>query len=647
MMKNRLISILLSLMMLLSACMLCFTGCAPEEEGEDLTNVNVATTLVMWCVSEQGTDDEQAQEVAKAMSRLTQSEFNTKLLIKYLSMDEYYEQLEAAMTQLAADKAAEEQAKKDRNNKKDKNNTEVAQPTQPEAPKSDELMYDEDGNPIIDTTVYPDVKDYQVDILYLSGYDKYTEYAAKKWLAKLDTELRGNSSEIRSFVPPALLGAVSYNGATYAIPNNNVIGEYTYMLIDKALYDKYFYTASIDSVHNVVDLSSFLEDIVAYEPDVLPIDGDVNYCMNLIAHYWDIDPETFGVTGDFSVLGYVYKDTDTINRGDVALKFDSLLTDKTYRNDLTNLMDFEFKGYFGTAKEGQKSAVSFVKGDATDAKQYEKDHYVVVVDYPRANDEDLYENMFAVSAFTTDVAKSMEIVTWINTNEEFRNLFQYGIENENYTLNMDGTVSSTRNNAYHMDLSKTGNEFIAYVPEGTDLQVWEYAKQQNREATIHPLLSFDFGYELFDQSAEMADEASTEDEYIIERLDTEMLDYIAELSDEVWARIQACENTAQLEELLDQLAVELAPASDEYIRRAMVCDYSSEPKFDREGNIRVDGNGNPLVENPTVDVKCEVKFRMVDDKEEMYYVYTKTFTPYQIYYRWMVDYGYCPAGFPS
>ncbi len=646
-MKNRLISVLLSLMMLLSACVLCFTGCTSEEEGEEEQVVNMATTLVMWCVTEEGTDDEQAQAVAKAMSELTQSEFKTKLLIKYLSMDEYYQQLEAAMTQLEADKAAEEQAKKDKNKNNKNNKTEEPKPVEQEQPKSDELMYDEDGNPIIDTTVYPEVKDYQVDILYLSGYDKYSEYIAKKWLSELNAELKGSSSAIGSFVPSALLDALAYNGSTYAVPNNNVIGEYTYMLIDRVLFDKYFYTASIDSVHSVVDLAFFLDDIVNYEPGVLPINGDVDYCMSLVADYWDIDAKTLDVTGDFSVMGYAYKDTDEINRGDVALKFDSLLTDKTFRNALTNLMDFKFKGYFGTAQEGQKSAVSFVTGDAASIKQYEDDYYVVVVDYPRATNEDLYENMFAVSAFTSNLSKSMEIVTWINTDTTFRNLFQYGIENVNYTRNSDGTVSYLRSNAYHMDLAKTGNEFIAYVPEGTDLQVWEYAKQQNREATIHPLLGFDFNYELLDQSAELADENSQEDEYVIEQLDTELITYIAELSDDVWARIQACENTEQLEELLDVLAVELAPASDEYIRRSMVYDYSTEPKFDREGNIRVDDAGNPLVENPTVDVKCDVKFRVVDEKEEMYYVYTKTFTPYQIYHRWMVDYGYCPTGFPS
>ena len=644
-MKRRLLSLLLVLVMLLGSCVLCFTGCtAPEEEGkEENKNVNVATTLVMWCVTEEGTNDAQAQAVAQAMSDLTQSQFKTKLLVKYLTMDEYYEKLEAAMTQLEADRGAEK-----------------TKPTIPSTPGADattseqtgnkkgEVMLDENGDPIIDTTVYPDVKDYQVDILYISGYDKYTQYVAKKWLSSLNAELSGSSKEINSYVPSALLGAVRHNGTTYAIPNNNVIGEYTYMLVDKQLYDKYYYTAEADDLHSVVDLADFLEDIVTYEKDVLPINGDVNYCMSLIANYWDIDPATLKVTGDFSVVGYAYKDTDKINRGDIVLKFDSLLTDATYRNALTNLMDFKFKGYFGTAAEGQRSAVSFVKGDAATATQYEDDYYVVVVDYPRASNEDLYENMFAVSAFTSSLSKSMQIVTWLNTNAQFRNLFQYGIENVNYTLNSDGTVSMLRSNGYHMDLSKTGNEFIAYVPEGTNVKVWEYAKQQNREAMIDPLLGFSMSSELIDQSEALATDKDQEDEYVIETLDVELLTYLSELSDRVWADIQACENTEELAVLLDQLSVDLAVAKDENIRRAAV--YTMvEPEFDLEGNIATNADGEPTVADPTVKVDCEVRARTVikngKERQEFYFVKTRHLTPYQVYYRWMNEYGFCPKNF--
>lgn len=688
-MKKRLLSLLLCLVMVLSCCTLLMTGCATEEEEEE-EEVELATTLVMWCVTEEGTDDEQAQAVARAMSEKTQSEFKTKLIVKYFTLDEYYEQLEAAMTQLEADKIAEEEAAKkkkeeEKANKgnKDKNKKEEEPEVAPEEPKDNgEIEYDEDGNPIIDKTVYPEVKDYQVDILYLSGYDKYTEYIANKWLSELNSSLSSDAKKISSYVPAALLNAVRHNGQTYAIPNNNVIGEYTYMLIDKTLYDKYYYAAEISSVHGVSDLAAFLEDVAKYEPDVVPINGDVNYCMSLLAHYWNIDPDTFKVTDDFSVLGYAYEAEDKINRGDIALKFDSLLTVPTYTDALKNLMNFRFKDYFRTPEQGQKSAVSFITGDAATATEYEKDYYVVVVDYPRAADEDIYDNMLAVSAFTSNLKKSMQVVTMLNTNAEFRNLFQYGIENINYTLNTDGTVSATRTNAYNMDLAKTGNEFMAYVPKGTNLKVWEYAKQQNREALVNPLLGFDFSLELIDQSEllEKSQDGVLEDgekllkEYVIETLDTALLTYLDNLSESVWARIEACAESVDalradpektdaeieegiaaamenLEQLLAELAVELAPASDPHISDAMV--YTMiDPEYDLEGNLVVSDDED--AQTPTVNTKCEVLVRLVNKEvegvmeenvEEFYFVKTKYLTPYQVYYRWMTNYKFLPAGY--
>ena len=687
-MKKRLLSLVLCLVMVLSCCTLLMTGCAQEEEVEE--EVELATTLVMWCVTEEGTDDEQAQAVARAMSEKTRSEFKTKLIVKYFTLDEYYEQLEAAMAQLALDKIAEEEAAKkkkeeEKANKgnKDKTQTEEQPEVAPEQPEDDaEIQYDEDGNPIIDKTVYPEVKDYQVDILYLSGYDKYTEYIANKWLSELNAQLSGDAKALNSYIPAALLNAVRDNGKTYAIPNNNVVGEYTYMLIDKVLFDKYYYAAEVPNVHGVSDLAPFLEDIATYEPDVVPINGDVNYCMSLLAHYWDVDPATFKVTGDFSVLGYAYEADDKINRGDIALKFDSLLTVPTYTDALKNLMSFRFKDYFRTPAEGQKSAVSFVKGDAAKATEYEDDYYVVVVDYPRASDEDIYANMLAVSAFTSNLKKSMQVVTYLNTNEEFRNLFQYGIENVNYTLGNDGTVSMLPSNAYNMDLAKTGNEFMAYVPKGTNLKVWEYAKQQNREALVNPLLGFDFGFELIDQSDLLAaaNDGVLEEgekllkEYVIETLDTELITYLDDLSASVWARIQECAEdvdalradpektqaeidegiaaaTEKLNALLEQLAVELAPATDPKISAAMV--YTMiDPEYDLEGNLVVSEDEN--AEQPTVNTKCEIRVRLVDkeidgvleeDVEEFYFVKTKYLTPYQIYYRWMTNYKFLPTGF--
>ncbi len=735
-MKKRVLSFLLCLVMLFSACALCLTGCKPQEEEptdaeKEQAKKNQAATLVMWCVTENAKelnengelafDDEtqaQMKAVVKQLTAITQSQLKTKLIVKYLTMEEYYEKLEEAL----AWQQEQAKIKQEAGNKNDKEDVEEELPEEEEE-EDEEIQYDEDGNPIIDTTKYPELTkeqlEYQVDILYISGYDKYTDYVAgyhnseedslksllkkllrderitqeefdngskkkniykfldqlleeeriteeeiapytfKKWLAPLDTPLKDDGTKISNFVSSALLKAARYKNNIYAIPNNNVIGEYTYMLIDKQLFDKYYYTASVPDIHGVVDLGSFLEDIAAYEKDVMPINADVNYCMNMIAHYWDIDPKSYNVTGNFSILGYAYQNTDRVNRGDIALKFDSLFANDTYKNALKNLMDFHYKGYFGTAAEGQKSAVSFVTGAASDAAAYKDDYYVVVVDYPLASDQDIYDNMFAISAYSSNISKSMQVITLLNTDETFRNLFLYGIEGTNYTRNSDGTVTPTRGNKYKMDIAKTGNEFLAYVPEGTNLELWEYAKQQNREALVNPLLGFDFNSVLADktlitdESEDMADPLDKSKEYIIETIDTDLIKYISEESKAAWAKIEACKDTDELEELLEELEFKYSPETDIKIRRAVAYQVVCS-EFDEQGNIKVDGSGMPTVPNPTIDEKCESVQRdiieIVDGVEtvtgiEYYMVYRRKINPYQLYHRWMNTYKFLPAGF--
>lgn len=688
-MKKRVISLLLSLVMLISACACCLTACSPEdktekEDGSSATNKkNAPATLVMWCVTESaGTLDENGQpvfdeatqeqmdDVVKKLTEITQSKLKTKLIVKYFTLEQYFEKLEEAFAWQEEEAIRKEEAKKN-----DKNNNKGEKPKDEEVEEEEEeeddgkIQYDEDGNPIIDTTKYPQLTEdemkYQVDILYLSGYDKYTEYVANEWLASLNSELTGDAKKISNFVPSALLNAVRHKGNAYAVPNNNVIGEYTYMLINKELFDKYYYTASLSDVRSVVDLAAFLEDVALYEKDVLPINGEVNDCMGTIAHYWDIDPETSQLTGEFSVLGYAYEKTDKINRGDVVLKFDSLLANQTYQNALKNLMEFQYRDYFGTPEEGQTCAVSFVTGDATEAADYKDDHYVVVVDFPRATDEDIYGNMFAVSKYSTDVNRAMKVITLLNTDATFRNLFQYGIENVNYTLNLDGSVTATRGNHYLMDIAKTGNEFLAYVPEGTDLEIWESAKLQNREATVDPLLGLDLLARLTDDSEILNDpEAKKKKEYTIETIDKELITYISELSRDAWNRIEKCKvvvdgrvdiekSLENLEKTMDELAALLNPENDLKIRRAMAYDVVA-PKFDAEGNVELDASGAPVVPNPTIEATCKVKLREIIETNEdgtesvttePYYIYYYSINPYQLYYRWMKTYSYLPAGF--
>ena len=657
---KKIICLLLCAAMLFSVMILA--GCGKKDEDssmEDITDQSSssATTLTMYVVTKDETTEEAESMVSDAINKLTKAQYKTQVNFIFMTEDEYY----ATMEQLLS--ANEERVKKAEEAKKNKNkesNTETATETESETLSTETNEYG------VTITRYPTVSDDQVDILYMGnlgtvkGYDKYLEYIENGWLAQLNAELSGSSKKLKSYISSALISAVQYNGNTYAIPNNNIIGSYTYMLIDKEMYDKLYYTAEIENVKTIMDLADFLSDVHKYYPDVLPINSTYEYCMNDLAYYWDIsvadhpdgksvqnaktaDSKTtanfthhsYKVTGDFSVIGYAYTDLSTISRGKTLLSFDSLFTNKTYVTNFLTLADYKYSGYFGEPADGQKVAVSFVTGDASVANQYKDTHYVVTVGYPKVTEDDVYGNMFAVSAYTSSVQRSMEIITFLNTNKEVRNLLQYGLEGIHYELDENDVVTRL-NHDYMMDIEATGNCFLAYPEEGMNKDVWDIAKEQNRVAVLNPLYGFSFDNELTwkDPETETSDKKDPNPYGTYQILDETLLTYISNLSDTVWGKITACQSYDELETLVTNLQKQLSPRNDAKI--GTITDNKmavEEPETDEEGN--------------PVEKETEAETEVETDREGNP-IYTQTveiYTPFVIYFNWLSKYGYLPAGY--
>ena len=134
--------------------------------------------------------------------------------------------------------------------------------------------------------MYPELEKHQIDIIYLSGFERYNDFIDNEWIQPLDEEIAGASRKLTDYISATLLGGVQIEGSTYAIPNNVSIGEYTYMTIDKELFDKYYY--NITDIEDVLDCRYFLADVVKYEPDVLPLNATYEECMNMLVWYWSM-----------------------------------------------------------------------------------------------------------------------------------------------------------------------------------------------------------------------------------------------------------------------------------------------------------------------------------------------------------------------
>ncbi len=826
-MKKKLICLTLSILMLLSCALTSCSGKKDsEEDDQGAAEDKSAKTITMWIIADdpvvQIKDGEtEAQAIARAkeeqekaqkavqaqFSAITKAKFKTNVVLRYCSEEEYYAKLESAIAENQAEVELQAEyskalrvyinAQKKTEAGKDKSREELTKEfhTLPENAKYKHLNPYDPNNNIKDEEdenaedvytknedgvreiLYPEAGENQVDIFYIgnvtdangnliTGYSKYMQYINDEWLASLNEELSTSSKKLTSYISTSLLNGVEVDGNKYAIPNNVQIGEYTYMLIDKELFEKYKH--KIDGISSVTDLSLFFSDIMFENQQngktaedagyIVPLGASFEDCIKLQSWYWDIDyrdlsvydtyfdeetgrnyvlryryelgeakdgvpaqtalidqvvedklyktdsngnfldrngkvlPYTYAVEtefywtldendtpvkvaspngrtlylvdgdgnpvtpendlrviedgeteydeygnvrptyryfinqdADFSILGALYNDPSIFNRGDVALDFSSLFTNAEYRQLYATLWDYQHEGYYGTPAEGQRSAVSFIKGDARILQEYNdvmqkvaegdrtaeyiyngRAYHVLVAEYPMATETELYGNMFAVYANSNYLSRAMKVITYLNTNSEMRDLLQYGIEGYHYEKNEDGTIhllSGDRTyGTYRMTLERTGNCFIATPEESMGTDPWKYAKIQNNASLIHPLLGFDFNT------------ATAESDY---NLDVELLDYIKRLNAEATERINECESKEELMMLLEgedtgfmYIYTDLGADNQEKMRKALSASYDPSD-VSTAGGSKIDPSGS---------------------------------SPYTVYYEWMKDYKYLPAG---
>lgn len=561
-MKKRLLCLALCALMLIGTFV--FSGCssssddnseAVQEEASRAT-----TTLNMMVMTEEGTDPEQAKAVEAAINKITMSKFKTKVNITFYTESEYYTALEKSFADKEAevelaDEAAKALKKYVREHKAEYGSDGARKKFYEEYPQylkyaetttdptaettAEETVYNEDTGLL--ELKYPEADPNVIDIFYIGGYERYKEYIDKEWIMRIDDELTSGSKKLKDYVSDVFMESVRIDGATYAVPNNRTIGEYTYMLVNKELLAKYYY--DISSITTLVDCEEFLSDIVRFEPDVVPIDGAPEL-YNVL--YWDIDPETLSIDiNKFSVVGTTYSTNATLG---TQLQFTSLFASKkAFRDQLLSNKLYEELGYFrSNVPADAKCAIKIVHGGAELEKVYGETYEMVVLQSPHADTDTLFESMFAVGGYSDETSRAMEVITYFNTNSELRNLLQYGIENVNYTLDANGQVVYTNTNKYWMDINKTGNTFIAHTMAGTDPEIWEYGMKQNRDATVDMILGFDL----------------TESD-----VDREIIKSIQTLSGQIEKRINDCKTYDELKVLVDSLTVELRPQSNDSIKR--------------------------------------------------------------------------------
>ncbi len=479
-MKKRILGIILAVLLVLPT--LLMVGCSEDDSEVTLVTTDITPlTITLYTITEDNTSEEARQAVEDEINRITEYEFNTHIILRAFTEDEYAEVLEK---DLAEAKKSYEPAEVDENGETIMD-TEIKETLETTTAEAETREDGETKRVVVKTeqTVYPAEDGTQVDIMLLTSLDQYNNYIADGTIQVLDSELISKAALINKYVNSTLMKSTVTLTGTFGIPTNKLVGEYEYILLRKDLADKYSYDPS--QINTITEIQNYAKDMAANVAGITPV-----------LDTYGIQPQAISMTGEDSVFGS-YVGFNPAQNTNAMPK--NLLDNSSYQDEYNAIKTMVASGTIteGEMTEDVNAACVLMKGSAAIPEIYGDDYYVSVYKYPTATNENVFNSVYAVSTYTKSVTRCMEIVRYLTTEPEIANILRYGVEGEHYELDEDTGVAKIISDDYAMNVDYVGNEFLTYPNDRmTEEELvlsaddWAVAKKHNLELAASPYLGF-------------------------------------------------------------------------------------------------------------------------------------------------------------
>lgn len=487
-MKKRIVSILLCVLMLAGTLMM--SGCSVASDttgtGDGETSGTASSldrssmTLSLWIPTSDDTTEEAILAVEQAINNVTQAEYDTAIKLYAIPDSQYDKVIKDRITTLETRiEEAEQNAlqqRKDELEAAQKGESYVAETTAYENPNMD----GEYSLVVPQASGYTPIERNQLDIFLIRGESEYDYYAENYYLEAIDEELASSSKVLKSFIYPDFFTAAQNNGSVYGVPNNHAVGEYTYFLVNKRLANAEY--LNIDKLTSLSECQQFIEDVAKYHKDVTPIYG--NYSPSYYRFWSGKDQSTFSVLASRITAETPIEDVSLLN----------IFSYNNYTSNLYLYKSFQEKGYV-SLKEPAEFGVGYITCSADEIQKYADDYNIITYLNPEGTRADYLQSVFAVSTFTKSTARSMEIITMLNTDTELRTILQYGAEGTHWKYDEENSdIIVKLSDEYKMNIADTGNEFITYPDYETSMDQWAHSKQQNLDS-YYPITGNFTGYQ--------------------------------------------------------------------------------------------------------------------------------------------------------
>ncbi|AIW40050.1 MULTISPECIES: ABC transporter substrate-binding protein [Paenibacillus] len=325
----------------------------------------------------------------------------------------------------------------------------------------------------------------------------YSQSVLQGQLIPLDDLLEKHGQGITEALDPAYLDASRVNGTIYGVPALHEMAVVNGISMREDIVDKYQIDTS--KLEGLEDLEDILKTVKAGEPNMAPI-----------------IPSTVGA----SVLNN-YKTYDDLNNSigvlpnyDNNLKVVNLYETDEYAKQLKMLRRWYQEGLIlqdaSTNQANPNDLIDSKRGfsylisahpaaltEATISGGVEK-KVTTFSQPPVSTTSQITNTMWGITVNSKSPDKAMEFLNLMYSDKDIANLLIWGIEGKHYEVKSGNIIDfpegvDAQSSGYYLNMGwLLGNQFMAYIWNGTDPELWEKVKKFNESATKSKALGFTF-----------------------------------------------------------------------------------------------------------------------------------------------------------
>ena len=337
----------------------------------------------------------------------------------------------------------------------------------------------------------------KLDLFMMSG-SRFSSYYANGQCIALDDLIASYGKDITALLGEKLISGGAINGKIYGIMPYRDVAQGVGLYIRKDYVDKY--NINIDEVRTFDDVEKILKKIKDNEPSLYPLIIEKNETLTPVELMAGKDNvgDGYGVIdlygGDpYKVFDYFESDSyrEAVNimhrwynagyiAPDAAINTENIATQMKAETGVC---------YFYKTKTGMDAQESKAAG-------HEVIHATLVD--PVISTSQIQTVSWGIATQSTNPEAAMKFLNLMYSDKEVLNLIDWGVEGKHYVFTEDGHIRypegvDSTNCGYNVNMSWAfGNQFLSYVWEGNDIDIWEQASNAMKNARTAETLGFSY-----------------------------------------------------------------------------------------------------------------------------------------------------------